>query len=160
MLGAAQPSEHELHFRERAPTVVRNAEEVGVDVPVKAHGQGLKMSVDDVTHMISRAHIKAHAVENAGGRRAFYESITFRDSVVTSLAVARLEYKFYYDRISNGLSDIASGKKGEWGYAGGLHEELQGISANSFLSSIKVVFPPSSPPRFPPVGPNLHVVLA
>ena len=71
------------------------------------------MFVGDVTHMLSRAHMKAHAVENAGGTQAFYESVTLPDSVVTSLTVARSEYKVYYDHIWNGFSGIAFGKKGK-----------------------------------------------
>ena len=38
--------------------------EEGSEVPVQPQGQALKMSASDVGHMLSRAHMKAQAVEN------------------------------------------------------------------------------------------------
>ena len=51
-------------LKEQRATVVHDVEEAGVEVALKPEGQALKMSASDVGHMLSRAHIKAQALEN------------------------------------------------------------------------------------------------
>ena len=97
--------------------VAHDVKEARAEVPMKVRKQALKISVSNVAHMLSRAHMKARAVEHAGGIESFCECVTLPDAVVKSLQEARSESEAYCIQILRGMIDVVNGITKKWGVA-------------------------------------------